>query len=50
MTNNKYFFIGIGGIVMSSIDQYLYEKKNTILIYEDLRYLVKYQNNLNVLL
>ena len=30
MTNNKYFFIGIGGIGMSSIAQYLYEKENTI--------------------
>ena len=34
MTNNKYFFIGIGGIGMSSIAQYLYEKENTILGYD----------------
>ena len=30
MTNKKYFFIGIGGVGMSSIAQYLYEKENTI--------------------
>ena len=34
MTNKKYFFIGIGGIGMSSIAQYLYEKENTILGYD----------------
>ena len=34
MTNKKYFFIGIGGIGMSSIAQYLYEKGNTILGYD----------------
>ena len=34
MTNNKYFFIGIGGIGMSSIAQYLHEKENTILGYD----------------
>ena len=34
MTNNKYFFIGIGGIGMSSIAQYLYENENTILGYD----------------
>ena len=31
MTNKKYFFIGIGGIGMSSIAQYLHEKENIIL-------------------
>ena len=36
MTNKKYFFIGIGGIGMSSIAQYLYEKGNTILGYDAL--------------
>ena len=34
MTNKKYFFIGIGGIGMSSIAQYLFEKGNTILGYD----------------
>ena len=34
MTNKKYFFIGIGGIGMSSIAQYFYEKENTILGYD----------------
>ena len=34
MTNKKYFFIGIGGIGMSSIAQHLYEKGNTILGYD----------------
>jgi len=34
MTNKKYFLIGIGGIGMSSIAQYLYEKENTILGYD----------------
>ncbi len=34
MINKKYFFIGIGGIGMSSIAQYLYEKGNTILGYD----------------
>ena len=34
MTNKKYFFIGIGGIGMSSIAQYLYEKGNTIFGYD----------------
>ena len=34
MTNKKYFFIGIGGVGMSSIAQYLYEKENTILGYD----------------
>ena len=34
MTNKKYFFIGIGGIGMSSIAQYLHEKENTILGYD----------------
>ena len=34
MTNKKYFFIGIGGIGMSSIAQYLNEKGNTILGYD----------------
>ena len=34
MTNKKYFFIGIGGIGMSSIAQYLYEKGNTVLGYD----------------
>ena len=34
MTNKKYFFIGIGGIGMSSIAHYLYEKGNTILGYD----------------
>ena len=34
MTNKKFFFIGIGGIGMSSIAQYLYEKGNTILGYD----------------
>ena len=34
MTKKKYFFIGIGGIGMSSIAQYLYEKGNTILGYD----------------
>ena len=34
MTNKKYFFIGIGGIGMSSIAQYLKEKGNTILGYD----------------
>ena len=36
MTNKKYFFIGIGGIGMSSIAQYLYEKGNIILGYDAL--------------
>ena len=34
MTNKKYFFIGIGGIGMSSIAQYLYEEGNTVLGYD----------------
>ena len=34
MTNKKYFFIGIGGIGMSSIAQYFKEKGNTILGYD----------------
>ncbi len=34
MINKKYFFIGIGGIGMSSIAQHLYEKGNTILGYD----------------
>ena len=34
MTNKKYFFIGIGGIGMSSNAQYLHEKQNTILGYD----------------
>ena len=34
MTNKKYFFIGIGGIGMSSIAQYLHEKENIILGYD----------------
>tara|TARA_B100000989_G_scaffold281447_1_gene245680 strand:+ start:1488 stop:2819 length:1332 start_codon:yes stop_codon:yes gene_type:complete len=34
MTHKKYFFIGIGGIGMSSIAQYLNEKGNTILGYD----------------
>ena len=34
MTNKKYFFIGIGGIGMSSIAQYLNEKGNTIIGYD----------------
>ena len=34
MTNKKYFFIGIGGIGMSSIAQYLHERENTILGYD----------------
>ena len=36
MTHKKYFFIGIGGIGMSSIAQYLNEKGNTILGYDAL--------------
>ena len=34
MSNKKYFFIGIGGIGMSSIARYLHEKENTILGYD----------------
>ncbi len=34
MTNKKYFFIGIGGIGMSSIAQYLYANKNIVLGYD----------------
>ncbi len=34
MTKKKYFFIGIGGIGMSSIAQYLYETDNTIFGYD----------------
>ena len=34
MNNKKYFFIGIGGIGMSSIAQYLHEKGNTIFGYD----------------
>ena len=34
MSHKKYFFIGIGGIGMSSIAQYLNEKGNTILGYD----------------
>ena len=34
MTNKKYFFIGIGGIGMSSIAQYLYANKNTVFGYD----------------
>tara|TARA_B100000989_G_scaffold38951_1_gene24692 strand:+ start:2787 stop:4118 length:1332 start_codon:yes stop_codon:yes gene_type:complete len=35
MNNKKYFFIGIGGIGMSSIAQYLNEKGNTIFGYDE---------------
>ena len=34
MTNKKYFFIGIGGIGMSSIAHYLLEKGNTVFGYD----------------
>ena len=34
MTNKKYFFIGIGGIGMSSIAQYLYAYKNIVIGYD----------------
>ena len=34
MINKKYFFIGIGGIGMSSIAQYLHDKKNNIFGYD----------------
>ena len=34
MTNKKYFFIGIGGIGMSSIAQYLYADKNIVIGYD----------------
>ena len=34
MNNQKYFFIGIGGIGMSSVAQYLLEKGNTIFGYD----------------
>ena len=36
MTNKKYFFIGIGGIGMSSIAQYLCDEGNTVLGYDAL--------------
>ena len=34
MTKKKYFFIGIGGIGMSSIAQFIYEEGNTVLGYD----------------
>ena len=34
MINKKYFFIGIGGIGMSSIAQYLHDKGNIIFGYD----------------
>ena len=34
MINKKYFFIGIGGIGMSSIAQYLYDKGNIVFGYD----------------
>tara|TARA_Y100000385_G_scaffold59396_1_gene57478 strand:- start:2294 stop:3622 length:1329 start_codon:yes stop_codon:yes gene_type:complete len=34
MTNKKYFFIGIGGIGMSSVAQFLHDKGNTVFGYD----------------
>ena len=34
MINKKYFFIGIGGIGMSSIAQYLHDKGNIVFGYD----------------
>ena len=34
MVNKKYFFIGIGGIGMSSIAQFLHDKGNIVFGYD----------------
>ena len=34
MLNKKYFFIGIGGIGMSAIAQFLHDKGNTVFGYD----------------